>query len=92
MECCQALHHLAEAPVSDDIDPSPLMLEWARHLQSLDIHHLADNPAFAEPLIRQLYEQNQQLIREFAARRDAIAEAGRQQHRTRAGIDAYRGL
>lgn len=86
----EALRQLAESPIDQEIDTTSAMLEWARHLQSLDLANLDGDPAFAEPLLRQLLEKNEQLTRLFSARRDAIAKAHAQQKKAHRGVDAYR--
>ncbi|NVK43066.1 MAG: hypothetical protein HWE39_17615 [Oceanospirillaceae bacterium] len=88
----ESLRQLATASIDQEIETDAAMLSWARQLQSLDLAHLDTDPAFAEPLLRQLLVMNEELVRLFSARREAIAKAHSQQKKTQKGIDAYRNV
>lgn len=86
----RSLRQLACAPVDQDIDTGAAMLAWARDLQALDLSAFDGDPAFADPLLRQLLAMNDELVRLFSTRRHAIARAHQQQRKAHKGINAYR--
>ena len=88
----ESLRQLAQASIDEEIETGAAMLDWARQLQSLDLANLDADPTFAEPLLRQLLTMNEELVRLFSARRDAIAKAHSQQKKAHKGIDAYRNI
>jgi hypothetical protein len=86
------LKALAELPLDAEANAGPALQRWTELMLALDIKQLETDPAFAEPFLEQLQAMNEELRRLFVKRRDALGEAFKQQKKTHAGIDAYRGV
>lgn len=90
--CYETLKDLAEQPLDESVEAGPALQHWIELMRTLNIQQLDEDPAFAEPFLEQLNAMNEELRALFTRRRDALAEAFKQQKKTHAGIDAYRGL
>lgn len=90
--CYEELKALAELPLDAEANAGPVLQRWTELMLALDIKQLETDPAFAEPFLEQLQAMNEELRRLFVKRRDALGEAFKQQKKTHAGIDAYRGV